>query len=203
MKMVRNLAVAFIICIQCNSYAQKSSTVQFGGVMMADSASTIMIPILYDAKLFSDKMAWGGNYYANLLFYNFKTDKSKKLFAKNTYITSLVEYHYGERVKTNTITKDYIFYRVQSVDHNKNGKIDPRDPSILYVSDKQGNNLKVLTAENENVVGLEIFDKQRFMLVKMQRDLNQNRHFDPEDEDFYYVKLDLDSLTFGTKIELD
>src|SRR5688500_8085327 len=102
MKMLKNLGIILIICMQCNTYAQKSTAIQLGGVIMADTSSTVMIPILYNPKFFSDKMGWG-NYYANLIFYNFKTDTSKKLFEKSTYIMSLVDYRYGEKLEKTSI----------------------------------------------------------------------------------------------------
>jgi hypothetical protein len=70
------------------------------------------------------------------------------------------------------------------------------------VSDKQGNNLKALTAPNENVISIDIFDDQNFALIKIQRDVDYDRDFEIEDKGYYLVKVDLKTLTLGNKIEL-
>jgi hypothetical protein len=72
----------------------------------------------------------------------------------------------------------------------------------LYVSDKQGNELKALTSNSENAVSIEIYEDQNFALVKMQRDEDANGDFESNDKDYYYVRLNLDNLTLGNKIEM-
>ena len=99
------------------------------------------------------------------------------------------------------MTPKAIFYRVKNIDHNKSGRIDNNDPTILYTSDIQGNNLRSLTTENENVVAVDIFEKQDFALIKIQRDQDNDGDFEANDKDFYFVKLDLKTFTFGNKIE--
>jgi hypothetical protein len=90
---------------------------------------------------------------------------------------------------------------VSNIDHNHNGKIDSDDPSMLYVSDTRGKELKVLTTENENVVNIDLFEKQNFALIKIQRDSNNDGEYNWKDNSFYFLKLDLTTLTFGNKIE--
>jgi hypothetical protein len=172
---------------------------------MTDTTSTLIIPVMYNLKLFSsNKLGILNNYYANIIFYNFITDSSKKLFDKNTYIENFVIYNnYYERKPINkNITSHCIFYKVYNVDFDKNGRIDLNDPAILYVSDKEGKNLKALTTPNENVVSVDIFDKQDFALIKMQRDADNDHDFEIGDRDYYLVKVDLKTLTLGNKIEL-
>jgi hypothetical protein len=100
------------------------------------------------------------------------------------------------------VTSDLILYRVKSVDYNGNGKIDNNDPAIVYVSDLKGKNLKALTASTENAVEINLYKDQNFALIKMQRDLDGDKEFKSEDKSYYYVKLDLATLTFGNKIEV-
>ena len=45
----------------------------------------------------------------------------------------------------------------------------------------QGNNLQRLTAPNECLVGFTLYEKQGFMLMKMQRDQDGNGKFNKED----------------------
>ncbi|MES2288016.1 MAG: hypothetical protein V4547_20180 [Bacteroidota bacterium] len=189
-------------------YGQGSSKItrEFGSPIISDSSSTFIIPTVYNAGLFSSsKLALWGDFYSNVIFYNFKTDSSKKLFEKDTYIVSLnkVNYsYYSDRKPGKSLTANFVFYRIMNIDRNKNGHIDSEDPAILYVTDTHGNNLKSLTGDNENIVGFDIYEKQNIALVKMQRDFNNDGNFNSKDTDYYYVKLDLDTLVFGKKIEL-
>lgn len=207
MNMKRLFTLAFCSMTICNTYGQYSSKIAryFGDQIITDSSSTIIIPTLYNTALFSsNKMAIWGNYYANIIFYNFQTDSSKKLFANDTYIVgfnSNNSYTVNVSKSNKNLTAHYIFYRVKNVDHNKNGHIDDKDPSILYISDTHGNNLKALTTENENVVAIDIYEKQNFVLIKIQRDFDNNGDFEAEDKDFYFIKLNLTTLKFGNKIE--
>jgi hypothetical protein len=189
--------------------AQTSSKItrDFGKPIITDSASTIIIPTVFDVSLFtSNKLALWGNYYSIIIFYNFKTDSIKKLFSNDTYIVSLDKSDYysynSNRKPDNSISSNWIFYRVLNFDRNKNNKIDSDDPVILYVSGIHGENLKSLTLQDENVVDFQIYEKQNMALVKVQRDLNGDGDFTSKDTDYYYIKLDLTSLTFGQKIEL-
>lgn len=177
--------------------------------IVVDSASSLIIPVRYDASIFSsNKLAAWGNYYANLVFYNILTDSSKRLFKKDTYImdfrTPLYSYKYAsfgyERPRNNT-TK-WILIRVKNVDHNRNGRMDNDDPDILYVADIHGNNLKCLSTENESVASIQVFEKQNFALIKFQRDKDNNKKYEYSDDDYFYVKLDLTTLTLGQRIEV-
>lgn len=187
--------------------AQVSSKIarDFGSPIITDSSSTYMIPTLYNSSLFtSDKLSIWGDFYANLIFYNFKSDSSKKLFEKDTYIFKLTQpkYSYYQDGNLNrSLGKELIFYRVMNVDLNKNDRIDYEDPMVLYVSDIYGNHLKMLTSETENVVEFDLYENQKIALVKIQRDTNGDGNFNSKDNSFYYVKLNLADLTFGNKIE--
>lgn len=180
----------------------------FGEYILVDSSSTLMVPILYDVPVFtSDKMASSGRFFSNFIFYNFKTDSVKRLFEKDTYISSY-EYNYyvlnsRQQERAFFFTKDHIFYKVYPVDRNKDGKIDWHDPCVLYVSDRYGNHLKALTTENQNVVGTQVFEKQNFILLKIQLDSNGDLAFESDtDRDYYLVKLDIKTKQFGPKILL-
>jgi hypothetical protein len=127
------------------------------------------------------------------------------LFSENTFIKETDrEYDYKYRLKRNNfdISSKWIFYFVKSTDYNKNKRIDSNDPFILYVSDKHGNGLKALTPTNENAVSIDIYDKQGFALIKMQRDADKDNHFEYGDLDFYCIRLDLTTLALGNKIEV-
>lgn len=177
------------------------------GPIITDSASTLMIPVAYDGGLFSsNKLAAWGAYYANLIFYDFKSDSSFRLFDRDTYIMNFKTYYFDKasyRTHLNErISKDWILYRVKNNDHNKSGKIDQQDPDILYVSDVHGKNLRQLTTPNENVVSIDIYHDQNFALIKLQKDSNKDGSYKTEDKEYCYVRLDLATLKLGQRIEV-
>ena len=208
MRLKQLLLFAFFFLVVFNTFGQKESKTAFyfGDPIVVDSSSTILIPTHYNSDfLSSNKIALWGDFYANIIFYNFISDSSKKLFKNDTFIMNFSNhynsYRYAEDQPDNNFTLKWIFYQVKNIDHNKSGRIDNNDPSILYVSDIHGDNLKALTTEKENVIKIELFEKQNFGLIKIQRDLDNDGDFESEDKDFYFIKLDLADLTFGNKIE--
>jgi hypothetical protein len=191
----------------CSAFGQKGKlALYFDNPIVVDSLSTIIIPTRYNSDfLSSNKIALWGDFYANIIFYNFVTDTYKPLFDDDTYIVGFGRSYntYSNNAnQSKNITSQCIFYRVKNYDRNKNGRIDDKDPAILYVSDIYGNNLKSLTSENENVISFDIFEKQNFVLIKIQRDQDGNGKFKSDDKDFYFIKLDLTTMNFGNKIEI-
>lgn len=193
-----------------SGFGQKSDKLPryFADPILVDSSSTLMIPTRYSAELLSsNKIALWNNYYANILFYDFKTDSTKRLFKEDTFIKGFSNdnnsYYRSERTnRPDNISSKWIFYFVKSTDYNKSGRVDNEDPTVLFVSDKHGNGLKSITLDTENTVSIDFFDKQGFALVKMQRDLDKDTDFESDDNDYYYVRLDLNTLMLGNKIEV-
>ncbi len=208
--MKNKLLLLTIISISLSGFGQKSDKIErfFSDPIIADSSSTVMIPIKYNSELMSsNKIALWNDYYANIIFYDFKADSHKKLFKEDTFIKGFTNNYnshiYYERPnKQEQTSSKWIFYFVKQTDFDKSGRIDNDDPSILFVSDKYGNALNAITPTNENAVSIDIFDKQGFALIKMQRDLDKDNDFDWKDKDFYYIRLDLNTLTLSKKIEI-
>jgi hypothetical protein len=180
----------------------------FGEPIITDSLSTIFFPSRYNEEFLStNKIAFWGDYYANIVVYDFTKDSYHKLFSQDTYIESFRAIDpYSHRLQVNTrpenLTDKWMFLLVKDNDYNRTGRIDERDPSILFVTTIKGENLKALTGKNENVVAFNIFDKQGFLLVKLQRDSNHDEAFTDKDKDFYFRKIDLGDLTVGAAIEV-
>ena len=191
-------------------FGQKSNKLPrfFVDPIIADSSSTLMIPTRYNADLLSSsKIALWNDYYANIIFYDFNTDSAKRIFKEDTFIKGFDNhynsyYHFEGINKKENFSSKWIFYFVKPIDFDSNGRIDNNDPSILFVSDKNGNSLKSITPNNENAVSIEIFDKQGFALIKMQRDLDKDNDFESNDKDFYFIRLNLNTLILGNKIEI-
>ena len=138
--------------------------------------------------------------------YNFKTDTYNKLFENDTFIESFTNNSYGYSSRANdkikNITSTWIFILVKTKDTNNSGRIDEKDPSILFAVSKDGHLLKQLTDELENVVSFDNFDNQGFVLIKIQRDSNNDKSFKTEDKDIYFKKVNLTDLSFGKGIEI-
>ncbi|WP_018477530.1 hypothetical protein [Pontibacter roseus] len=208
------LAGALLLALPLLSQTQKNEKLPryFGEAIAIDSSSTVLIPTRYNADLLSsNKLALWHDFYANVIFYDMSTDTYKKLFETDTYIRQFTRERNpipdsrpeGNPARLNNTSRNWIFYFVKPGDYNKNGRIDNDDPSVLYVSNKAGNKIRALTPEQENAVSMEVYDKQGFALVKMQRDSDNNKRFEGKDRDFYYIRLNLADLALGQKIELN
>jgi hypothetical protein len=76
------------------------------------------------------------------------------------------------------------------------------NPKVIYACDKKGNNFKKITSENENCVGIDFYEKQGFILLKLQKDVNKDGCFnDKEDVVYYYKRLNVKDLSIGKDIE--
>jgi hypothetical protein len=196
-----------LVVLSTEGICQKGPARYFGEPILTDTLSTLFIPTRYNEEfLSSNKIAFWGDYYANIVAYNFQTDTYKKLFEKDTFIESFRGVYYAYNSRTDTklknITRKWVILLVKTTDTNNSGRIDEKDPSVLFVVSVDGQSLKQLTSEIENVVSFDIFDKQGFVLMKIQKDSNNDKSFKPEDKDFYFKKLNLTDLTLGKEIEI-
>ena len=184
---------------------QKGPARYFGEAILTDTLSTLFIPTRYNEEfLSSNKISLWGDYYANIVAYNFQTDTYKKLFDKDTFIESMRNNYYATRTteKIKNLTSKWVFLLVKPKDTNNSGRIDERDPSVLLAVSTDGQTLKQLTDETENVVSFDNFNKQGFLLIKIQRDSDNDKSFKAEDKEFYFKKVNLTDLTLGKGIEI-
>jgi hypothetical protein len=205
-KLVTSFLLGLTI-ITTDGLCQKGPARYFGEPILTDSASTLFIPTRYNEEfLSSNKIAFWGDYYANIIAYNFQTDTYKRIFDKDTFIESLRnnDYNYSTRTtdKIKNITKKWIFLLVKTKDTNSSGRIDEKDPSVLFAISADGQALKQLTDESENVVSFDSFEKQGFLLIKVQRDSDNDKSFKADDKEFYFKKVNLTDLALGKGIEI-
>jgi hypothetical protein len=198
-----------LIMFTTDGLCQKGPARYFGEPILTDSLSTLFIPTRYNEEFLSaNKIALWGDYCANIVAYNFQTDTYKRIFDKDTFIESLrssnYNYPYAARTadKIKNLTKRWIFLLVKLKDTNNSGRIDEKDPSILFAVSTDGQTLKQLTAETENVVSFDNFEKQGFLLIKIQRDSDNDKSFKSEDRESYFKKVNLTDLTLGKGIEI-
>src|SRR5688572_8446702 len=170
-----------------NGLCQKGPPRYFGEPILTDSLSTLFMPTRYNEEfLSSNKIAFWGDYYANIVAYNFQTDTYRKIFEKDTFIESLRNNNYSYATRTadkiKNITRKWIFLLVKPKDTNNSGRVDEKDPSVLFAVSPDGQTLKQLTDETENVVSFDNFEKQGFILIKIQRDSDNDKSFKTEDK---------------------
>lgn len=199
----------FAVLLSTESQGQKDKIARYlGDPILTDSLSTLFFPTRYNEEFLStNKIAFWGEYYANVVVYDFNKDQYVKLFPKDTYIASFAHnssYHNGSyvREKPKNLTAKWVFLLVKNADTNNNGRIDENDPSLLYMVTTKGENLKAITQATENVVSFNVFEAQGFCLIEIQRDSNNDKSFKDNDKQFYYKKIDLKSLTLGNEITL-
>ncbi len=197
----------FFAGLSTTALCQKSA-MYFGQPMFTDSLSTMFFPIRYNDELLSNnKIALLGDYYANIIAYNFTTDSYKTIFEKDTFIESIRNSSYDppaqRPVKFKNFTARWIFLVVKPTDTNGNGRIDERDPSVLFAVSLDGQTRKQLTSETENVVSFDNYEKQGILLLKIQKDSDNDRSFRNEDREFYYRTVKLKDLSLGKGIDLN
>lgn len=145
---MKTLAITLIFNIltlfDCLSQVSSKLPLFFESPIMTDSSSTLFIPIRYNNELLtSNKIAFWGDYYANIMVYNFQTDTYKKLFDKDAYIQPLRSPHnYAMPDQMKNITSKSVFILSKVFDYNNSGRIDEKDPSTLFVTSLNGESLK-------------------------------------------------------------
>ncbi|MEH0153195.1 hypothetical protein V6R21_03555 [Limibacter armeniacum] len=168
--------------------------------ILTDSTSTVMITVRYSENATKVPLFASG-YYANILFYDFNENVSEPLFKKDVFIDEFPQKHdnqyFSRRSEVNQhlfSTSQWLFYFVKDIDINDRRVSHTKVPSVLYVSDRKGKNLKALTSSNEHAVKINIFEDQGFALIKMLRDQNGDGKYDRNDMDYYYLRLDIKTL---------
>lgn len=193
-----------------HAYPQNVKTNLFPGEgIMLDSGSVVMIPIQYQESPFSsNKMALWGGYWANLVLYDFVRDTSWSLFPESTFITKFESsptsrYQAGVTRPMENLAGEFLFLLVKNVDRNQSGRVDDKDPVLLYCLKKTGKGLRLLSPPDEKVLGFQSFEKQGFILVKFQQDSNRDGDFDGDDHLVFLRKLDLKTLAWSNPIALE
>src|SRR4051794_17993412 len=128
--------ILVVLMFSIDGLCQKGPGRYFGQPILTDSLSTLFIPVQYNEDfLSSNKITLGGDYYANIVAYNYSTDSYKRLFEKDSFIESFITsnnnyYGYGIRgnEKAKNISANWVFLLVKNKDTNNNGRIDERDP---------------------------------------------------------------------------
>ncbi|HYG02954.1 MAG TPA: hypothetical protein VD927_10955 [Chryseosolibacter sp.] len=205
---MNKLLLTFLLAsalLATDAFCQKGPARYFGKPILTDSLSTVFIPTRYNEEfLSSNKIAFWGDYYANIVAYNFQTDTYKKIFEKDGFIEAIEYDGFTMRTtqKSENITKKWVFLLVKMIDTNNSGRIDEKDPSLLFAVSPDGQTINQLTDEKESVVSLKNFEKQGFVLIKIQKDTNNDKEFRSNENEYFFRKINLSDLTSGNAIEI-
>ena len=176
--------------------------VNFSDPFQIDSSEYFLIPKLidHDPQQVYGKgkgyLPWGS--YSDILFYNSKTNQTKKLFdGKLALITTFNprRYYYesdkDKEMPTN-ILPNHIVYLARTDNFSGDNALDTDDPLYLYLSTKTGDNLKQITPTGFNVVSWSISKDKKMILAKVQNDKNRNKKFGNGDDELYF-RIDLNN----------
>lgn len=165
-----------------------------------DSSEYFLIPKLID---YDNQQAYGkgkgflpwGNY-SDILFYNSRTNQTKKLFNGQLALIAPFNskrYYYDpgkEQEMPANILPNHIVYLVRTDNFSGDNALDTDDPLYFYISTKTGDNLKQITPKGFNVVSWTTSKDKKIVLVKVQNDKNGNKKFGNGDDELYY-RIDL------------
>lgn len=198
------ITLVFLVMISTFTLGQKfgKDEVNFSDPFQIDSSEYFLIPKLidHDPQQVYGKgkgyLPWGS--YSDILFYNSKTNQTKKLFdGKLALITTFNPKRYynesdeDKEMPTN-IMPNHIVYLVRTDNFSGDNALDTDDPLYLYLSTKSGENLKQITPKGYNVVSWSISKDKKMILVKVQNDKNGNKKFGNGDDELYY-RIDLNN----------
>ncbi len=163
--------------IQMNSYNE------------IDSSAILLFPLSVSEN--EDRNGFSRSYkdmpndeFWNIAFLNSKTNEYHLLSENKMLITG---YQYNikgyERAK---VLNDKIFYTIRAVDFNKDKLYNENDPLYLFISDKKGNNFKQVSPSNYNFQEWTYIDSSNKIILKLQKDSDNNNLFDYKDETVIY-----------------
>ncbi len=142
--------------------------------------------------------------YTNLYVYNSISRSVKNIFANQTILvlqisneSKIYSPYNNQGMRYSAFLKDYIVILALDKDLNADGILDEDDPISLFICKKNGDNLMKVTAEDMNVLSWTYTKDNNVLLVRVQKDSNNDKKFNNEDETLYQIDLTKD----GSKIK--
>lgn len=151
-----------------------------------DSSGVLMFPL----KMGETKREDGGSsykdipsyYFWNIMFFNSKSNNYYLLTKDKILIESFNEEYYDDTKTVSTYKTNYIFYTAKSLDYNKDKLLNDKDPSYLFVSDKEGMNFKQLSPDNYHLSNWKYIKSTNKVIFTASKDSDKNSLFDDKDE---------------------
>lgn len=192
-----------------------SQQIIFAEPQTIDSSHIVIYPLVlekesYGSSYGSSSSSSGGalrTSYWNLIFYNTETqnqnlltkDKKIIIYSINSGSSSSSSYN-SDNFWANGIEvyKDNIIYTAVSNDYNGNKLLDGDDPTYLFVSDKDGTNLRQISPDNYNINSWEVVKGTTKIIMQGQKDNNGDKEFNQNDALIPLV-VDIKSLETATE----
>ncbi len=182
---------------------RSSDAVAYSQPMQVDSSDYFIIATIVD-KTNKAKYSFGqigiyrgmGNW-TNVLFYNSKTNKTKKLFSNGPIaVGSVTQANYSTgSMGTNilsAIIENNILFMVRNDEYNNDGIIDEDDPVSVFISTKSGEGLRQITPKDMHVLSWQLSKDKKTIIIKLQKDKNGDKKFTDEDEIIYQIDMNDD-----------
>lgn len=133
----------------------------------------------------SDQFEIAGNM-SNVKFQSATRDSLKVLTDKTLHIESL---NYLNGIASRT-KKQFLVYKIQDLDTNKDGKLNENDINSLYVSNLDGTGFQKLSSDYHELIDWNCIDSKSRLYFRTVEDLNKNGAFDKADKvHYYFVEL--------------
>lgn len=138
----------------------------------------------------------------NMIFYNTKTGEKhwlsdRKMLILNyetNYSNSYNSSNDSEILKIDDYSsKNYIFYNIITEDFNQDKKLNYDDPTYLFITDKEGKNLKQISPKSMNVVDWKLIPKTNKIIINARKDINGNKNFDENEDELINLEFDLNT----------
>ena len=147
--------------------------------------------------------------YWNMIFYNTNTGEKHWLSDKKMPILNYETNYSNSYISSkdtqnlhidNYSSKNYIFYNMITEDFNQDKKLNYSDPTYLFISDKEGKNLKQISPNNLNVVDWKLIPKANKIIINARKDINGNKNFEDDDDEIVSLEYDLNAQKNATLI---
>lgn len=122
--------------------------------------------------------------YWNVYFYNLTTGAGHLLSREKIGIEEINVYN--NRTSSVKVLDGKIMYVLKDTDYNNDGLLNYLDPEFLFVSDYDGSNLQRLSPEGENMTHYSVIPGTDDILIKTERDSNQDSLFGWRDNQVWY-----------------
>lgn len=177
-------------------------TIQASSFTEVDSSGILMFPLSmgetrWEKGSVSYKDMPAGRYW-NIIFHNAKTG-AHHLLSEQKMLISSFESKYSSDGGGVAYSAKYIFYQVITDDYNNDKKLDGDDPQYLFVSDKEGNNFRLVSPPGYDMRNWQFIKSAGKVLITATKDSDNNKKFGENDE-LVVFSADIDSAAPAKEI---
>jgi hypothetical protein len=184
-----------------------SQQIIFAEPQTIDSSHIVIYPLILQKESYSSSYgsSSGGQRtsYWNLIFYNTETQNQNLLVTNRKMLIYSINFgasssssNSSDNVWTNGINvyKENVIYTAVAKDYNANKQLDENDPTYLFVSNKDGTNLRQISPDNYNINSWEVVKGTTKLIMQGQKDDNGDKVFNENDAFVPWI-VDVNSQT--------